>query len=188
MSNTIFALWIGLSAALLLLFFYAAWVNVRRRQTRRVELGQLIPGFLPVDVEAFTALVASAPLSREQQRERMRRMTDWLRRMTHNAALLQQLGYNHINSSNQLISELAQQMVDAGVHVRLYTFIGLAVLRCWRLTGMRPLPAFFASKLADTQRMFAEDLVPSYQLLKDKAGNLTCLKFSAYHDALVQSL
>jgi hypothetical protein len=72
--------------------------------------------------------------------------------------------------------------------VRLYTFIGLAVLRCWRLTGMRPLPAFFASKLADTQRMFAEDLVPSYQLLKDKAGNLTCLKFSAYHDALVQSL
>jgi uncharacterized membrane protein YecN with MAPEG domain len=188
MSNTIFALWIGLSAALLLLFFYAAWVNVRRRQTRRVELGQLIPGFLPVDVEAFTALVAAAPRSPEQQRERIGLMTDWLRRMTHNAALLQQLGYNHINSSNPLISELAQQMVDAGVHVRLYTFIGLAVLRCWRLAGMRPLPALLASKLADTQRMFAEDLVPSYQLLKEKAGNLTCLKFSAYHEALLQSL
>ncbi|HET7870968.1 MAG TPA: hypothetical protein VFL42_00540, partial [Terriglobales bacterium] len=131
MSNTVFALWIGFSAALLFLFFCAAWVNVRRRQTRRVDLEQLIPDFLPVDVEAFSGLVGLAPASGDEQRERISRMANSLRRMAHNAALLQQLGYGQINSSNQLISELAQQIVDAGVQVRLYALIGLVVLKFW---------------------------------------------------------
>jgi hypothetical protein len=188
MSNIIFALWISLSAALLFLFFYAAWLNVRRRQTRRVDLGDLIPDFLPVDVEAFTVLIGSVPLSREEQEVRVRLMADSLRRMTRNAALLQQLGYSQINSSNQLISDLAQQMVDAGVHVRLYTFIGLMVLRFWSLMGLRALPGFLAARIAEAQQMMSENLVPSYELLKNKAGNLTCLKFSAHHEALVHSL
>ena len=192
MSNTIFALWIGFSAGLLLLFFYAAWRNVRNRQTRRVELDELIPSFLPVDVETFSQLVDSQPLSGgwsgENQRERIRLLMDCLRRMTHNAALLQQLGYGQINSGNQLISDLAQQMIDAGVHVRLYTFIGLIVLRFWSMVGLRSIPGFLASHINDAQQMMSQSLVPSYELLKDKAGNLTFLKFSSYHEALVQSL
>jgi hypothetical protein len=188
MSNTVFALWIGFSAALLFLFFSAAWVNVRRRQTRHVDLEQLIPGFLPVDVEAFSGLVESVPASGEEQRERISSISKCLRRMAHNAALLQQLGYGQINSSNQLISELAQQMVDAGVQVRLYSLIGLMVLRFWSLMGWRSLPGFLATRIAETQQMMAKNLVPSYELLKHKAGNLTCLKFSAHHEALVQNL
>src|ERR1051326_1710127 len=60
MSNSTFAIWIGLSAGLLLLFLYAAFLNVRRRQTRRVELGELLPSFLPVDVEVLRDLVNPA--------------------------------------------------------------------------------------------------------------------------------
>jgi len=46
MSNTIFALWIGLAAVLLLLFLYAGFLNLRRRQSSQVELGE-IDSFLP---------------------------------------------------------------------------------------------------------------------------------------------
>ncbi len=192
MSNTIFVLWIGLSAGLLLLFFYAAWVNIRNRQSRRVDLDELIPSFLPVDIEAFSRLVAAQPVlgerSAESRREQIRMMMDCLRRMTHNAALLQQLGYGQVNSGNQLISDLAQQMIDAGVHVRLYTFIGLIVLHAWSLLGLRSIPGFLAVKINDAQSMMSQSLVPAYELLKDKAGSLTFLKFSAHHEALVQSL
>ncbi len=192
MSNTIFALWISFSAGLLLLFFYAAWINVRNRQTRRVELDELIPSLLHVDIETFSRLVESHPVSsgcsREERRAHIRSMMDCLRRMTHNAALLQQLGYGQINSGNQLISDLAQQMIDAGVHVRLYAFIGLIVLQSWNILGVRSIPGFLASRINEAQQMMSRDLVPCYELLKDKAGNLTFLKFSAHHEALVQSL
>jgi hypothetical protein len=30
--------------------------------------------------------------------------------------------------------------------------------------------------------------MPAYALLKDKAGHLTCLKFSSLHESLAQSL
>src|SRR5512146_2752819 len=192
MADTLFLIWICVASALLLLFFYTAWLNVHRRQTRRVELGQLIPSFLPVDVETFSRLVGSHPLSGgsvdSSQREQVRALMDCLRRMTHNAALLQQLGYSHVNSSNQLIAELAQQLIDAGVHVRLYTFIGLAVLRLRCILGLRSVPEFLASRVSSAHKMMSENLVPAYELLKDEAGNLAFLKFSAHHEALVQSL
>jgi uncharacterized membrane protein YecN with MAPEG domain len=147
MSNSTFAIWIGLSAGLLLLFLYAAFLNVRRRQTRRVELGELLPSFLPVDVEVLRDLVNPAQQRHLQEtygqqellriyRQQLRLTIECLRRMTHNAALLQQLGYSQLHSGNQLIASLAQEMIDAGVHVRLYTFMALSVLHvrswlCW---------------------------------------------------------
>ena len=60
MSNLLFVLWMSLSAGLLLLFFYAAFLNLRNRRVRDVDLGEMIPSFLPVDVEAFAGLVGSA--------------------------------------------------------------------------------------------------------------------------------
>jgi len=122
------------------------------------------------------------------QRKRTELAISYLRRMTHNAALLQRLGYSQLHSGNQLISDLAQQMIDAGVHVRLYTFIGLIVLRASRLFRITSLELLTAAKLADLQKMMSGSLIPAYEQLKDKAGNLTCLKFSAQHEALIQSL
>jgi hypothetical protein len=198
MSNLLFALWMSLSAGMLLLFFYAAYVNWRNRRIYDVELGEMIPAFLPVDVEALAQLLGSpqeqcrqregsrAELAR-LERQRVRLTIDCLRRMTHNAALLQKLGYSQLHSPNELISSLAQEMIDAGVHVRLYAFVGLISLhlrsRLRFAFELLSRPAPFA-----VPEILSSGLIPAYQLLKDKAGYLTCLKFSSLHAELIQSL
>jgi hypothetical protein len=197
MSNSTFAIWIGLSAGLLLLFVYAALSNVKRRRSRRAEIADLLPSFLPVDIEVLRQLISPAQQRYLQEtyghqellriyREQLRLTIECLRRMTHNAALLQQLGYNQLQSGNQLIASLAQEMIDAGVHVRLYTFVALIVLHL--RSGLSWIPMIACSKSAQVQHLLSSSLIPAYAQLKDKAGNLTCLKFSSFHDALAHSL
>lgn len=199
MSDTLFALWIGLSAVLLLLFVYAALSNLRSRQASPVALDDLIPSFLPVDVEAFAELIDPAGDRELEQRlsgkelliaqqKRIGVTLEFLGRMTRNAALLQRLGYSHLQSSNPLISDLAQQMIDAGVHVRLYTFVGLVVLRLCSIFRLTPGQIMPAARVAELQQMMTQSLLPAYEQMKEKAGNLTCLKFSALHEALAQNL
>jgi hypothetical protein len=192
-----FAIWIGLSVGLLLLFLYAAFLNSRKRHAGKVELEELIPSFLPVNVEELRELISPAHQRYLQEtygqqellriyREQLALTIECLRRMTHNAALLQQLGYGQLYSGNQLIASLAQEMIDAGVHVRLYSFMSLIVLhlRNW----LRWIPMVAASRSAEVQHLLSSGLIPAYAELKDKAGNLTCLKFSSSHEALAQSL
>jgi hypothetical protein len=192
-----FFIWIGLSAGLLLLFLYAALLNARRRRMQNVELSELIPGFLPVNVEVFQQLISPAHQRHLQEtygqeellriyREQLRLTIESLRRMAHNATLLQQLGYSQLHSGNQLIASLAQEIIDAGVHVRIYTFAGLMVLHLRNWLSWIPLVA--ASRSAQVQHLLSSSLVPAYAQLKDKVDNLTCLKFASLHDALAQSL
>jgi hypothetical protein len=198
MSTVLFALWMSLSAGMLLLFLYAAYLNWRNRRIHDIELGEMIPSFLPVDVEALATLIDPTQQQRlrqecsreelvELQREKVRLTIDCLRRMTHNAALLQQLGYSQLHSPNELICSLAQEMIDAGVHVRLYSFVGLINLRLrgWLNLGVVPLSRRALFEVPD---ILSSSLIPAYELLKDKAGNLTCLKFSSLHQELIQSL
>ena len=197
MSNLLFALWMGLSAGLLLLFFYAAYLNWRNRQPSNVDLGELIRSFLPVNAEALAELADPAEQQRPQgecspeelcrlRRTRMRITSECLRRMAHNAALLQKLGYAQLHSPNPLICTLAQEMIDAGVQVRFYTFVGLIRLRL--RSQLQAMRLSWLSKVGDVQGLLASDLIPAYDLLKDKAGNLTCLKFSSLREELAQSL
>ena len=192
-----FLLWVGLSAALLLLFLYAAFLNIRRSRARKVELGDLMSSFLPVNVDVLKELINPAQQRYLQEtygheellriyREQLRLTIECLRRMTHNAALLQQLGYSQIRSGNQLIASMAQEMIDAGVHVRLYTFIALGVLHLRNALSWVPLIA--ARRSTQVQQLLSSSLIPAYVQLRDKAGNLTCLKFSSFHDVLAQSL
>ena len=111
---------------------------------------------------------------------------DWRLPVTHNAALLQKLGYAQLHSGNQLIAELAQEMIDAGVHVRLYSFMGLIVLHLRNALSWIPLVA--SSRSIQVQHLVSSSLIPAYGELKDKAGNLACLKFSSFHETLAQSL
>jgi len=197
MSNTMFAIWIGLSAGILLLFLYAAFLNLRRRQSPGAELSDLMDSFLPVNVDVLSEVISPAQQRHLQEtyghdelmriyREQVALTMECLRRMSHNAALLQQVGYAQLRSGNQLIATLAQEMVDAGVHVRLYTFMALIVLQV--RTALQRLPLFSAATCGDVQNLVSSSLLPAYSLLKDKAGNLTCLKFSNLHESLVQSL
>src|SRR5690242_594250 len=116
------ALWIGW-VGLLLLFLYSALLSIRNQSQSGLDVRELVDAFLPVDVEAFSRLMKSHDDAAPELRVEL--MLDSLRRMSHNAALLQRLGYTQINSSNQLIGELAQEMIDAGVYVRLYTFVAV---------------------------------------------------------------
>jgi hypothetical protein len=197
MSNAMFAIWIGLSAAILLLFLYAAFLNVRRRRLPGSELGDLMNSFLPVNVEVLSEVINPAQqrylqetFGREElfrlYREQVGLTMECLRRMSHNAALLQQVGYAQVNCGDQLIASLAQEMVDAGVHVRLYTFMALIVLQI--RTSLQWLPLFSAANTGDVRNIVASSLLPAYSLLKDKADHLTCLRFASLHDALAQSL
>ena len=197
MSNTMFAIWIGLSAGILLLFLYAAFLNLRRRQSQGVELGDLMNSFLPVNMEVLSDLVNPAQQRHLQEtygheelqriyRQQVGLAIESLRRMSHNAALLQQVGYTQLRSGNQLITSVAQEMVDAGVHVRLYTFMGLIVLHARNI--LQWVPLFSAATCSDVHGLVATSLLPAYALLKDKADNLTCLKFTSLHESLVQSL
>jgi hypothetical protein len=197
MSNTMFAIWIGLAAGVLLLFLYAAFLNLRRRQSQGVELGDLMSSFLPVNLDVLSDLI-----SPEQQRllqetygtqellkiygQQVGLTMECLRRMSHNAALLQQVGYTQLRSGNQLIATLAQEMVDAGVHVRLYSFMALIVLQV--RNTLQWIPLFSAATSSEVHNLVSASLMPAYALLKDKAGNLTCLKFSGLHESLTQSL
>jgi hypothetical protein len=192
-----FALWIALSAGILLLFLYAAFLNLRRRQSPGVELGDLMNSFLPVNVEVLSAVINPAQQRHLQEtygkeellriyREQVGLTMECLRRMSHNAALLQEIGYTQLRSGNQLIASLAQEMVDAGVHVRLYTFMALIVLQV--RTGLQWLPLFSVATCGDVQSLVSSSLLPAYALLKDKADHLTCLKFASLHDSLAQSL
>ena len=197
MSNTMFAIWIGLSAGILLLFLYAAFLNVRRRQAPSVELGDLMNSFLPVDVAVLSNVISPVQQRYLQEtfgrdellrlyREQVGLTMECLRRMSHNAALLQQVGYAQIHSGNQLVASLAQEMVDAGVHVRFYTFMALIVLQV--RSALQWLPLFSAANSGDVRSIVASSLLPAYSLLKDKADHLACLKFSSLHESLAQSL
>jgi hypothetical protein len=192
-----FALWIGLSAGILLLFLYAAFLNLRRKQAPGAELGDLMNSFLPVDVEVLSNVIDAAQQRHLQEtygrdellriyRKQVALTMECLRRMSHNAALLQQVGYTQLQSGNQLIASLAQEMVDAGVHVRLYTFMALIVLQV--RTSLQWLPLFSAANSGDVRSLVSSSLLPAYALLKDKADHLTCLKFSSLHESLAQSL
>jgi hypothetical protein len=197
MSNTMFTIWIGLSAGILLLFLYAAFLNLRRRQSKGVELSDLMSSFLPVNVEVLSELISPAQQRHLQEtygreellkiyRQQVGLTMECLRRMAHNAALLQQVGYTQLRSGNSLIASLAQEMVDAGVHVRLYTFMGLIVLQVRNI--LQWIPLFSATTCNDIQNLVSTSLLPAYAQLKDKADNLTCLKFTGLRESLVESL
>jgi hypothetical protein len=50
------------------------------------------------------------------------------------------------------------------------------------------MPLFSAATCSDIQNLVSSSLLPAYVQLKDKADNLTCLKFNSLNESLAQSL
>jgi hypothetical protein len=196
MANYSFTVWMVLSVGLLLLFLYAALINLRRRHLPEVDLNDVVPYLLPVNLDALAEAIDTtqdAYLRHSQspqefqklQRKRARLAAEYLRRMSHNAALLQRIGYGQIHSPNLIVAEQAQELIDAGVHVRLYAFLGLAALFFRRVWGLRSVSL---AKVSEVQKLMSSSLIPAYQALRSKAEELTTLRDSALHDALMQGL
>ena len=190
MTNYSFAIWIVFSVGLLLLFVYAALVNLRRRHLPEVGIEEMIPALMPVNLQVLSSIASSTEKSSSAQRleiiqrRQMRLATQYLRRMNHNAAVLQRIGYGQLNSPNEMVASQAQELIEAGVHVRLYSFVGTVVLMSWRLFGVRPLPF----RVARMKALLSSTMLPAYGLLKSKAENLTLIRNTHCHDALVRSL
>jgi hypothetical protein len=194
MANYSFALWIALSVGLLLLFLYAALLNLRRQHQGKVDVDEILPYLLPVNLQALAEALdpsqddylrhSHSPREfRKLQRKRTKLAAEYLRRMSHNAALLQRVGYSQLRSPNRMVAEQAQELIDVGVNVRLYAFLGLAGLffrRFWVLRSMS-----FA-RIAKLQKMMSASLVPAYQALRSKAEEITMLRASGVHEALSQ--
>jgi hypothetical protein len=196
MANYSFAVWIVLSVGLLLLFVYAAAMNLRRRHMSEVDLDEIVPFLLPVDLKALSEAIdpvqekylrhsCSPHEYHKIQRKRNKLAAEYLRRMNHNAALLQRVGYGQIHSQNSIVAAQAQELIDAGVHVRLYAFVGLAALFFRRVSLFGSLSL---KKVSNFQKVTATNLVPAYEALRTKAGELTSLRNAGFREALVQSL
>lgn len=193
MANYSFAVWIILAVGLLLLFVYAAVSNLRRQRSPMIDLGEIVPNLLPVDLQAFAEAIQPIQASQfdsqrelhQQQRQRARIAATCLRRMSHNAELLQRVGYGQIRSSNPLVAAQAQELIDAGVHVRFYAFLGLSALFFRRIVG---LGAISVKRVADAQKMMSSSLIPAYESLRLKAQEITILRDTAFRDALTQAL
>lgn len=196
MSNYSFAVWMVLSAGLLLLFACAAVVNLRRQRQSDIDLSDIVPYLLPVNMEALAEALSisqdaylrhsqSAQEFHKLQRKRARLAAEYLRRMSYNAALLQRVGYGQLRSPNPILAEQAQGLIDAAVHVRLYALVGLAALFCRRIWGLTWLSQ---ARIAEVYRIMSAHLIPAYQSLRTKAEDLTAIRNSAFLDALAQSL
>jgi len=196
MASYSFAVWIILSVGLLLLFLYAAWTNLRRRHLPEIDLDEVVPFLLPVNLEALSEAIdptQDAYLRHQRsrrefqklQRKRARLAAEYLRRMSHNAALLQRVGYGQLRSSNPLVAAQAQELIDAGVHVRLYAFLGLAVLFFRRISGFGSISL---ARVSEVHKMMSSGLIPAYRSLRSKAEELTTLRDTAFRDALAQNL
>src|SRR6476469_8627125 len=143
MSNAMFAVWIGLSAGILLLFLYAAFLNLRRRQSPGAELGDLITSFLPVDVEVLSDIIDPA-----QQR---------LLQETYGQEELLRIYRQQVSLAKECLLRMSH---NAGVHVRLYTFMALIVLQV--RTSLQWLPLFSAANTGDVRSIVASSLLPAY--------------------------
>jgi len=162
-------------------------------------MGGIIPFLLPVDVDALSQVIdpqyeAYSRYARSKQdfqklqRKQARLVVEYLRRMSHNAALLQRVGYSQIHSANSLVATQAQELIDVGVHVRLYTFVGLTVLFLWRFLGLYAVSFVSLPKVSDVRELMSSSLIPAYELLRNKAESLTTLKDTGFREALVRSL
>jgi hypothetical protein len=192
MINFSFAIWISLSVALLVLFLYAAFMNMRRRNVPEVGLDEILPLLQPVNLEALCQIaelsrdssLALDQETRKNQRRQIRETAACLRRMNHNAALLQRIGYAQLRSPNAMLVVQAQELIDAGVHVRLYTFLGITTLFFSGLFKSSILHA----RATRTRKFLSSMLLPSYQSLKDKAETLTSFRNTSLRQALLESL
>jgi len=118
------------------------------------------------------------------RRKQIRIAMEVLRRMSHNAALLQTIGYGRLESRNTLVAEQAQALVDAGVHVRLYSLMGLATLHFWRFLGFIPS----VIRVSEIHKLVSVSAVPAYEVFRMRATGLTDLRETGFRDALLQSL
>jgi hypothetical protein len=198
-SILIIALWVVMPLVALFIFIYATTDNLRKRQFLGLGIEDVVPFLVPVNLQALENLTDPCQedyLSHRRtkaefraiQRRRVCESIEYLRRMNHNARVLRRLGVSQLLSGNPMLEGLGQELISAGVNVRLYTFLALVMLYSWQIVGLRPWPFIAVPRLTELRSLLNSDLIPAYTLLKENATRFTLLKASGFHDAVTQSL
>jgi len=168
-----------------------------RRRLRQIGTSGILACLSHVDIEAFRQLLdpmEEAFLRQshsrndfcEMQKDRIESALGYLKKMANNAIALQALGYRNLRSPNDTQRFLARRLIDRAVPVRMFTFVGIWVLRIWRVLPIRRL-LLVSPSLADLKDLMAE-LLPAYEQLKETALELTVLTEPEFGAELLQNL
>lgn len=130
------AILLMLCAVVVLVLLILGTAGIGRLALDEAELSRRIQ---LVDLEAFQNLIdpqeenflrAELPPAkfRSIQRERLRAAIDYLGGVSHNAALLLQLGQAARRSSDSRVAEAGQSLVDSALRLRLYSLLAVCKL------------------------------------------------------------
>jgi hypothetical protein len=148
-------------------------------------LQELAASSAPVDLHSFRNLIDPAeeeylrtnlPLSefRGVQRARMRAAVDYVRRTSHNAALLLRIGQAARHSSDPNTARAAQQLMNSALQLRIYSMLALCI--------------FYARTVAPTARISAGTFIDRYERLRDRMASLARLQVPATVSRLTSSI
>jgi hypothetical protein len=198
MSNLAFVFCFALLAGVPVVIVYALVTHHRRKQMREVAFSEIIPLLMPANLPALLEMTnpyqenyLRGHLTRSEfrrvQRRRIRVLIEITKRILSNTALVQDLGAGQLYTRNNLMAELGEELVDAGARVRMYALLVLLRLYGRKLT-LALGPFAFSPEFADLQHAVSFDLVPAYQLLKNKAAEFTLLRSAGFVEPLLQNL
>jgi hypothetical protein len=158
----------------------AAWTWFRFPERTAQDVVDFL---LPVDMEKVEALldpVAEGTLRRQLDREEFRQLQrkrihlylSFVKRMAHNASVLIDWANREAESNDEKMIQLAQELQQGAVEVRLYSLLTLLKLRFWlllRVDSWRILPI---PSLYDVRELGGIRGAQSYDRLKTTAGFL----------------
>lgn len=198
MSNLSFALCLIPLAGVFSIFVFALVKHHRRKQVREVGFDEIIPFLTPTNLAPLLELTnsqnenylrnhMSESALRVIQRRRVRLLIEITKRILRNTGLLQDLAASQLYSRNPLMAKLAEELIDVGATVRMYSM--LALMRLYLRKAVLALGPFaFSTRLADFEKTVASDLVPAYERLKSKAAHFALLRSAASLEPLMQNL
>jgi hypothetical protein len=138
---------------------------------------------LPVDLERAERLLdpsveyslrvaVSSSEFRELQRRRTYLYLEFLRRMSHNAAILVQCANKEAQGGDEQVADLARAVQQEGVKVRGYAIFTSLKLRFWLLFGLALWYLSAAPSLSEAREMYGIRGLEAYGSLKTAAGSL----------------
>lgn len=109
---------------------------------------------------------------RRLQRKRIHHYMAYVKRMSHNAAVLVEWANREVESQDERQAELATKLQQLGVEVRLYSLLTLLKLRFWLLVRLDWWTLFPAPSLDDLREAGGVRGLEAYDRLKSAASFL----------------
>jgi hypothetical protein len=158
----------------------AAWTWFRFPERTAQDVVDFL---LPVDMEKVEALldpVAEGTLRRQLdpeefrqlQRKRIHLYLSFVKRMAHNASVLIDWANREAEGNDEKMIQLAQELQQGAVEVRLYSLLTLLQLRFWLLLRVDSWKVLPVPSLYDVRQLGGIQGAKSYDRLKTTAGFL----------------